>query len=370
VRVASIVGARPQFIKAAAVSKALRRRHREVLIHTGQHYDESLSDAHFRSLRIPTPDVHLGVGSGPHGKQTGRMLSRLERTLEKDRVDFVFVYGDTNSTLAGAITSAKMQLPLAHVEAGLRSFNRAMPEEINRVVADHLSTLLFAPTATAVANLAREGIATGVHNVGDVMYDVARLTEPQARKRPIRKRLRLSPRAYLLATVHRAATTDDRDELRSVLGAFSRTGEPVVFPVHPRTRKMIRRFDLDSEVGPNVRLLEPLDYLDFQALLVDARVVLTDSGGVQKEAYWAGVPCVTLRRETEWVETVADGWNLVVGTNVDRILEAVRAERPSRARGNAFGDGHAAEKIVAILDTLSPARAAPEKPDEDSPSEK
>ncbi len=359
-RVASIVGARPQFIKAAAVSKALRRRHREILIHTGQHYDAALSDAHFRSLRIPRPDVNLGVGSGSHGAQTARMLSRLERTLAEVRPEVVLVYGDTNSTLAGALASAKLQLPLAHVEAGLRSFNRTMPEESNRVVADHLSTLLFAPTETAVTNLAHEGITKGVHNVGDVMYDVALATERQARTRAIRRRLGLSPQGYLLATIHRPATTDDRHELGRILEAFSLAVEPVVLPVHPRTRKMIRQFRLDSKVGSNVRLLDPLDYLDFRALLIDARLVLTDSGGVQKEAYWAGVPCVTLRSETEWVETVADGWNRLVGTDVERILKAIRASRPPGARGAAFGDGHAAEKIVAILEAGAADPARPE----------
>ena len=349
-RVASIVGARPQFIKAAPVSKALRRHHREVLIHTGQHYDAAMSDAFFRTLRIPRPDVNLGVGSGSHGVQTGRMMAKLERTLADGRPDVVLVYGDTNSTLAGALAAAKLRLPIGHVEAGLRSFNRTMPEEINRLLADHVSTLLFAPTQTAVANLAREGITRGVHNVGDVMYDVALATEREARRRPIRKRLGLSARGYLLATIHRPATTDDREPLGRIVEALSRAAEAVVFPVHPRTRKMLRRFRLDSKVAANVRLLDPLDYLDFHALLMDARLVLTDSGGVQKEAYWSGVPCVTLRGETEWIETLADGWNTLVGTDVNRILDATKAVRPSRTRADVFGDGHASDKIVVALE--------------------
>ncbi len=357
-RVASVVGARPQFIKAAPVSKALRRRHREILIHTGQHYDAAMSEAFFRSLHLPRPTVNLGIGSGTPGAQTGRMLEALERTLARSKPDIVLVYGDTNSTLAGALAAAKLHLPVAHIEAGLRSFNRTMPEEINRIVADHLSVLLFAPTETAVGNLEREGIVHGVQNVGDVMYDVALATEPEARRRRIRATLGLRRREYLLATTHRPATTDDRGELEKVVASLSRAGETVVFPVHPRTRKMLRRFRLDRNLGANVRLLEPLDYLDFRALLVDARLVLTDSGGVQKEAYWSGVPCVTLRAETEWVETVADGWNTLVGTDGDRILAAVRSARAPGSPGRAFGDGHAAEKIVAVLSKAIPSMRA------------
>jgi len=350
VRVASIVGARPQFIKAAPVCKALRRRHREILIHTGQHYDEAMSDAFFQALQLPEPDVNLGVGSGSHGAQTGRMLTRLEGVLTEASPDVVLVYGDTNSTLAGALAAAKLHLPVAHVEAGLRSFNRAMPEEINRIVADHLSSLLFAPTRTATVNLAREGLTEGVHFVGDVMYDLAIATRAHVRRRAIRTRLGLRRKEYLLATLHRPSTTDSKEALRGAIQAFSRAGTPVVFPVHPRTRKMMRQFRLDREVGRNVRLLDPVDYLDFRALLIDARAVLTDSGGVQKEAYWARVPCLTLRDETEWVETVADGWNVLVGTEVSRILKALRTNRSRRKEPRAFGDGHAAERIVATLE--------------------
>lgn len=338
------------------MSKALRRRHREVLIHTGQHYDPAMSDAFFQSLRIPAPDVNLGVGSGTHGAQTGKMLRGLESALGDAKPDVVLVYGDTNSTLAGALAAAKLHLPVAHVEAGLRSFNRSMPEEINRVVADHLSALLFAPTETAAANLEREGIREGVHKVGDVMYDVALATEREVRARGIRARLGLSPKGYLLATIHRPATTDHRRQLAKIAKAFSRAGEPVVFPVHPRTRKMLQRFELERALGRNVRLLKPLDYLDFRALLLEARLVLTDSGGVQKEAYWAGVPCLTLRSETEWVETVADGWNTLVGTDVERILAAVRTAAPPGQPGRAFGDGRAAQRIVQVLEGAPFAR--------------
>ena len=346
-KVASVVGARPQFIKAAPVSAVLRRHHREVLVHTGQHYDDEMSAAFFRSLRIPEPDYNLGVGSGAHGEQTGRMLVELERVLIADRPDAVLVYGDTNSTLAGALAASKLHLPLAHVEAGLRSHNRHMPEEVNRVVADHLSTLLFCPTQTAVDNLAAEGIRAGVHLVGDVMYDVALATAQEARQRDTVKRLGLTAKAYLLCTVHRPSNTDDSLSLRAIVEALSECGQPVVFPVHPRTRKYLEEGEL--VLGANVVATEPLDYLDFQAVLMESAKVLTDSGGVQKEAYFFGIPCVTLRDETEWIETVEDGWNVLVGADKREILQAIREFNPAGTKNKSFGDGHAAERIVDIL---------------------
>ena len=348
-KVASVVGARPQFVKAAPVSALLRKRHAEILIHTGQHYDEGMSAAFFRSLHIPEPDYNLGVGSGPHGEQTGRMLTEIERILVSDGPDLVLTYGDTNSTLAAALAAAKLQIPLGHVEAGLRSHNRRMPEEINRVVTDHLSSLLFCPTQTAVEQLVEEGIRAGVHLVGDVMYDVALATAQEARQRDALKRLGLREKEYLLCTVHRPSNTDDAQNLRAIAEALKECGRTVVFPVHPRTRKALERDALIDDLPESLVLVEPLDYLDFQCLLMDASKVVTDSGGVQKEAYFFGVPCVTLRDETEWIETVEDGWNVLVGADKREILHAIANFNPTGTKNKSFGDGHAAERIVDIL---------------------
>ncbi len=347
-KVVSVVGARPQFIKAAAVSRVLRREHKEVLLHTGQHYDDLMSDVFFRELGLPQPDVNLGVGSASHGRQTGEMLIGIERVLLEERPDRVLVYGDTNSTLAGALAAAKLEIPLAHVEAGLRSFNRTMPEEINRVIADRLSDLLFCPTRTAVENLAREGITAGVHLVGDVMYDILLQSLPLAERRSnILERLGLASGTYLLATIHRAGNTDVRENLSAIVAGLNAANEPVVFPLHPRTRRALARWGISP--AENVLLIEPVGYLDMLILEKNARLILTDSGGVQKEAYWLGIPCLTLREETEWVETVEAGWNVLVGTSVERMVEAVRTFHPQGKRPALFGDGRAGEKIVRIL---------------------
>jgi len=348
-KVASVVGARPQFIKAAPVSAALRKQHQEVLIHTGQHYDDEMSATFFRSLHIPEPDYNLGVGSGPHGEQTGKMLLEVERVLKEEAPDFTLVYGDTNSTLAAALAAAKLHIPVAHVEAGLRSHNRHMPEEINRVVADHLSTLLFCPTQTAVEQLAAEGIHAGVHLVGDVMYDVALATAQEARQRDAIRRLGLTKKGYLLCTVHRPQNTDDPTNLKAILAALAGCGRTVVFPVHPRTKKAFEASGLLHDMRETLVLTEPLDYLDFQCLLIEAAKVLTDSGGVQKEAYFFGVPCITLRDETEWIETVEDGWNVLVGADREEILRAIAEFNPSGTQNKSFGDGRAAERIVDVL---------------------
>jgi UDP-N-acetylglucosamine 2-epimerase len=347
-KVVTIVGARPQFIKAAPVSRALRHRHEEVLLHTGQHYDHGMSQVFFDELDIPLPDVNLGVGSGSHGRQTAEMLIGIEEVLLRERPDWVLVYGDTNSTLAGALAAAKLHIPVAHVEAGLRSYNRHMPEEVNRVLTDHVSDLLFCPTQTAVDNLTAEGVLAGVHNVGDVMYDAVRYnTQVAASRSHIVEELGVCPRAYLLATVHRPRNTDQPARLRAILEAFETLGEPIVLPAHPRTRKAIA--DQGQRVPPNVRLVEPLGYLDMLRLETQARAILTDSGGVQKEAYFVGVPCITLREETEWVETVELGWNRLVGAEGDKIVAAVRGFGLPDERPPVFGDGHAAERLVAVL---------------------
>jgi UDP-GlcNAc3NAcA epimerase len=348
-KILTVVGARPQFVKAAAVSRILREEHTEVLVHTGQHYDERMSEVFFRELGIPEPDYNLEVGSAGHSVQTGEMLIRMEPIFEKEKPDWVLVYGDTNSTLAGALVASKLHIPVAHVEAGLRSFNREMPEEINRVVTDHVSQLLFCPAQKAVENLKLEGVTSGVHVVGDVMYDaVLRHSDAAEKKSSILKSLDLKPKQYLLATIHRASNVDDTAKLLNVLETFSMLGEPVVFPVHPRTRKAIEAAGFS--VGENVKLVEPVGYLDMLWLEKNARMILTDSGGVQKEAYWFATPCATLREETEWVETVESGWNITVGIERERILNAVRNFSIPVARPNLFGDGDASQKIVRLLE--------------------
>ncbi len=348
-RIVSVVGARPQFIKAAPVSRQLRREHGEVLLHTGQHYDYGMSQVFFNELDIPAPDFNLSIGSASHGRQTGEMLVGIEKVLLEERPDWVLVYGDTNSTLAGALAAAKLHVPVAHVEAGLRSFNRRMPEEINRVLTDHVADLLFCPTQTAVDNLAAEGIVAGVHDVGDVMCDAVLYNGALAAERSrVLEDLGVQPGAYLLATVHRPRNTDDPDRLRSILEAFESVGETIIFPAHPRTQEAVAA--QAQRIPSNVRLTEPVGYLDMLQLEQRARIILTDSGGVQKEAYLFGVPCITLREETEWVETVQTGWNRLVGAVRDEIVAAVKDCQPPIERPPLFGDGHAAEKIVALLE--------------------
>jgi UDP-GlcNAc3NAcA epimerase len=330
-KVVSIVGARPQFIKAAVLSRALRQEHTEILVHTGQHYDPNMSDVFFQELDIPNPEYHLGIGSGSHGEQTGAMLSAIEEVLLKEQPDWVLVYGDTNSTLAGALAAAKLHFKVAHVEAGLRSFNRAMPEEINRVLTDHISDILFCPTQTAVDNLTAEGIRHGVQRVGDVMYDaLIWAVERAAGTSTILPRLGLLPQGFLLATVHRAENTDDPERMAGILAAFNEVDELLLWPVHPRTRKIL--VGLHWQPGSHVRLIDPVGYLDMARLESSARLILTDSGGVQKEAMWLGVPCITLRDETEWVETVRSGWNTLAGANTPAILGAL--QNPSGAPQN------------------------------------
>jgi UDP-N-acetylglucosamine 2-epimerase len=348
-RVVTVVGARPQLVKAAAVSRALRPQHQEVLVHTGQHYDPAMSDVFFADLQIDPPAVNLGVGSGTHGEQTAAMLAGLERVLlDGDPPDWVIAYGDTNSTLAAALAAAKLRIPVAHVEAGLRSFNRAMPEEINRVVTDHLSDILLCPSAVAVENLAAEGIRENVHVVGDVMLDALLFARERALSRSdVLSRHGLVDREYLVATVHRAENTDDPRRLAAILGALGDAGERVVLPVHPRTRKVMAQQGLDA--GPAVSLIPPLGYLDMVRLVSGARLVVTDSGGLQKEAYWLGVPCVTVRGETEWVETVAAGWNVIAGADRARIAGAIRHFRPESERPPVYGTEGAAARCVELL---------------------
>jgi UDP-N-acetylglucosamine 2-epimerase len=353
-RIVSLVGARPQFIKAAPVCRALRERHDEILVHSGQHFDYDMSDVFFEELGIPKPDYNLGVGGGGHGRMTGEMLGQLEELFLDMAPDWVLVYGDTNTTLAGSLAAAKLNIPVAHVEAGLRSFNRSMPEEVNRVVADHVSSLLLCPTNAAVANLAAEGITDGVALVGDVMLDTARMVAERVSEAEVLAAYGLEHAGYYLATVHRAATSDDPERLGAVLRAFARLDRPVVFAVHPRTRKNMEAFGLaDLADSPSIRLVPPISYLEMSALLRGAQKLLTDSGGMQKEAYFFGVPCVTLRDETEWVETVELGWNALAGTDEQAIVGAAGAAFDRSAeRPPVYGDGHAAEACVAALEGL------------------
>ena len=385
-KIVTVVGARPQFVKAAAVRRAIeaynkhasltrRRRSKkafqELLVHTGQHYDYVMDGVFFEELQLPKPDHHLGVGSGSHAKQTALMLERIEIILQKEKPDAVLVYGDTNSTLAGALTAAKLDIPVAHVEAGLRSFNRVMPEETNRLLTDHLSTFLFCPTRQSVQNLSKEGIKNGkekvVKRVGDVMYDsilhYSTLADnsstiladlgfvlPHRSFTPNAERRTLN---YYLATLHRAENTDDPNRLKSILAALDEIGKesPVVLPLHPRTKKMIKTYGLQLR-EERIRWIDPVSYLDMITLSKHARVILTDSGGVQKEAYWLRVPCVTLREETEWVETVESGCNVLVGTDRKKIVEAVHSREGKKLPKKGvrlFGDGKASERIVQTL---------------------
>ena len=343
-----MLGARPQFVKAAPVSRVLRQHHQELLLHTGQHYDDAMSDLFFRQLGLPKPDHNLEAGSGTHAVQTAAMLPGIETIALDWRPDWTLIYGDTNSTLAGALVAAKLHIPLAHVEAGLRSHDRRMPEEVNRVVADSLSDLLLCPTEAAVKNLATEGKSDGVRLVGDVMYDAFLQHLDVARRTcGIVSELGLERGGYQLLTVHRAESVDIPDVLRAILQGVRDSARPIVFPVHPRTRAALAANGI--EAGSNVMVIEPVGYLEMLVLEESAEAVVTDSGGVQKEAYFAGRPCITVRDRTEWTETVAAGWNTLAGTDPQAIAAAMREFRPTGPRPAIFGDGHAAEHVVDAL---------------------
>lgn len=350
-KIATVVGARPQFIKAAPVSRALRVRHHEVLIHTGQHYDQNMSDIFFTELDIPRPDHNLGVGSGLHGAQTGAILKEVEQVLLQEKPDALLVYGDTNSTLAGALAAAKLHIPVLHIEAGLRSFNRKMPEEINRVLTDHMSDFLFCPTTTALKNLEAEGITSGVYLNGDVMFDAFLFNQRLARQGTgISINPAFAPKEYILCTIHRAENTDDPARLKEILTALSQVSRPVILPLHPRTQKIIREQGLEKILSSHVKVIEPVGYLEMITLETGAWKILTDSGGVQKEAYFAGVPCITLRDETEWLETVEAGWNRLAGADYRTILREVEEFTAPAVRPGIFGSGNAAEEFVRILE--------------------
>ena len=350
-RILTVVGNRPQFIKAAAVSGPLRERHEEILVHTGQHHDDSLSRVFFAELGLQRPDRELGVAGGSNTSQTSRMLAALEPLLAETRPDAALVYGDTNSTLAGALAAAQTGVPVVHIEAGMRSFDRAMPEELNRVLVDHLSELLLCSSNVAAENLCNESVAGRVEVVGDVMVDVAMRWQVAARANTsVPAAHGLTPGAYLLLTAHRAGNVDDPERLSALVELIRALPAPVLFPVHPRTRDRLRDAGLLTTLEgiDGLTLTEPLGYVEFSALVCHARAVLTDSGGVQKEAYLAGVPCVTLRASTEWVETVDAGWNTLVDLDTDAALAALGRDAPA-TRTPLYGDGRAAERCVEAI---------------------
>ncbi|MCK4398728.1 MAG: UDP-N-acetylglucosamine 2-epimerase (non-hydrolyzing) [Methanophagales archaeon] len=348
-KIASVVGARPNFIKCAPLSREIRKVHNEIIIHTGQHYDYEMNKVFFDELKIPEPDYHLGVGSGNHGEQTGEMLKRTEKVLMNEEPDFVFAFGDTNSTLAGALAASKLHIKVGHIEAGLRSYDKSMPEEINRVLTDHCSDILFCPTETSVENLKREGVTNGVYLTGDVMVDALKGNIGIAEKKAtILNELDLKPKGYCLATVHRAENTDDFNKLKSIVDAFCAI-ENLVFPCHPRTEKYLKDYGLWDRLIEKVRVIKPVGYLDMLVLEKNAKKILTDSGGVQKEAYIFKVPCITLRDTTEWIETVEDGWNVLVGANKEKIVKMSNEFEPKGKQRNVFGEGNASEKIAEII---------------------
>jgi len=357
-KILSIIGARPQFIKAALASRRLRERGiKEILVHTGQHYDFNMSDIFFQELKLLKPDYHLGIGSGSHGEQTGEMLIEIEKVLLQEKPDIVLVYGDTNTTLAGALATAKLHIPVAHIEAGLRSYNKRMPEEINRVLTDHCSDILFAPTDTAVGNLKREGITKGVFKVGDVMFDIALEVKNRVDGEKILTKYSLKPKNFILVTIHRAENTDIKENLESIWKALkdiANSGIKVFFPVHPRTKKALENYGLvNGKISKNLVMTEPVSYFEMVVIESNAKVIITDSGGVQKEGYFFKTPCIIPRNETEWLELVEIGWNKVVGNKGENIVEETmkvyREDVNNKKWTDFYGGGRASERIVEVL---------------------
>ena len=349
-KIISVVGARPQFIKLAILSKELRENHNEIIIHTGQHYDDNMSRYFFEEMQIAKPDYNLNIGSGSHGKQTAEMLIGLEDIFLHQKPDVVITFGDTNTTLATGLAATKLNIPVAHVEAGLRSHNREMPEEINRILTDHISDYLFAPTLTAMENIKIENLYGKPFLVGDVMYDsllyYGKIAEQKSR---ILKNLKLKQKEYILLTLHRPYNVDNIQKLQNIFSALKQTKRFIVLPVHPRSRKMIE--NTNTIIPENISIIEPLGYLDFIFLQKHSEKIITDSGGIQKEAYWNGIPCITIRPETEWIETVEAGWNVLVGDKKDQLIENCLHFKPSHNRPRYFGDGNSSKKIISILES-------------------
>lgn len=351
IKILVVVGARPNFVKAFPLFEEFKKHKmiEPILVHTGQHYDYEMSKVFFGDLNIPKPDYNLHVGSGSHSFQTAKVMEKLELIVMKEKPEWVVVFGDVNSTLAGALVASKLQIPLAHIEAGLRSFDKTMPEEVNRVLTDHISDALFCPTKKAVENLKKEGITKNVHNVGDVMHDAyLKMAKIAEKKSKIMAELNLQKKKYMLLTIHRAKNTESSDDILKILEILAGTKENFVFPVHPRTRKLIIEEKKDMDY-PNIKFIKPVSYFDMIELEKNASKIITDSGGVQKEAYFAKVPCITLREETEWAETVGDGWNVLVGNDEKKIRKAIKYFNPSGKQKSNYGSGNAAEKIMRIL---------------------
>ena len=352
-KILSVVGARPQFIKLALLSQEIKKHFKEIIVHTGQHYDYEMSKIFFKNLEIPEPDYNLGVGSAEREEQIKKMNDGLEKIFLEEKPDLVIVFGDTNSTLAGAQVASKLGIKLAHVESGMRSFDKTMPEEINRIETDKVSDILFCSTKTAVDNLGKEGMKVSIHLVGDIMIDALKASIAAAEKNSnILEQLNLKEKEFMVATVHRAGNTDDEENLKNIVEAFVECGDKIVFPVHPRTTKALKSYGLDRKFeATNVIVVKPLGYIDMLVLEKNSKKILTDSGGVQKEAYFFKVPCITLRDETEWVETVDDGWNILTGSNKSKILDAIGDFLPQRKQHENYGNGNSASKIVEILKT-------------------
>ena len=349
-KIISVVGARPQFIKLAILSKELRENHNEIIIHTGQHYDDNMSKYFFEEMQIAKPDYNLNIGSGSHGNQTAEMLIGLEDIFLHQKPDVVITFGDTNTTLATGLAATKLNIPIAHIEAGLRSHNREMPEEINRILTDHISDYLFAPTLTAMENIKIENLYGKPFLVGDVMYDsllyYGKIAEQKSR---ILKNLKLKQKEYILLTLHRPYNVDNIHKLQNIFSALKQTKKIIVLPVHPRSRKMIE--STNTIIPENISIIEPLGYLDFIFLQKHSEKIITDSGGIQKEAYLNGIPCITIRPETEWIETVKAGWNVLVGDKKDQLIENCLHFKPSHNRPRYFGDGNSSKKIISILES-------------------
>lgn len=354
-KIISVVGARPQFIKLGPLSKSLRKRHKEIIVHTGQHYDLEMSGSFFRELKLPKPDYNLGVGSGEHGEQTGKMLKKIEEVLIFEKPDLVIVYGDTNSTLAGGLASAKLTIPVAHIEAGLRSFRKNMPEEVNRLLVDHISDFLFCPTQTAVNNLKNEGIKKGIYLVGDVMYDSLKHNFKIAQKKSrILQKLNVKKKDYFLVTIHRAENTDVKENLEELVSILNFLPKKTIFPIHPRTKKCLEQFNLLEKVSSekNIILISPVSYFDMLVLEKNAYCILTDSGGVQKEAMFLESFCLTLRDETEWIETVESGWNKVVGLNagkINQVLSKMNKLKPVAIKSQPLYREGVSKRICQII---------------------